>query len=294
MKNALTIMAGLSIERLRSFCRIVDAGSFVDAAERNPVRQSQFSRQMRELERTLGTKLFVRQGARLRLTTNGIRLAALTRAYFNGLQSLRDETVEKTPIKLGAGESIIRWFLVPRIQEVMAAAGAPVILENYGTDEIGQKLEDGELDVGILQADRVRPSCAALAFPAITYVLMAPKRLLPKKGRKLTELPVAILGTEPEFEHNAKRIAADNGLALKIRVRAKSFNLIAAIANNLDVGAFVPAAAQSEFSRDRFALVPLKGMNRLTRSLAVAYNQKTAELNDRAVHFAQKLSAEFK
>ncbi|MDB6167914.1 MAG: transcriptional regulator, LysR family [Verrucomicrobia bacterium] len=291
MKTALTMLAGLSIERLRSFCLIVDAGSFVEAAQRNPVRQSQFSRQMRDLERTLGAQLFVREGRHLRLTANGIRLAALTRAYFGALQSLREEDIQQKPIKLGAGESIIRWFLIPRIQEIIAAAGAPVILENYTTEEIWKKLEQGELDVGILRADAVRGSCTALAFPSITYVLMVPKAFAgTKKGKAMRELPIAILGSEVEFENNATRLAHDNGYALKIQVRAKSFNLVTAIANNLNVAAFVPSAAQSEFSPDRFVRVDLKGIRRLTRPLAVAYNQKTAELNERARQFAMTLS----
>jgi len=275
MKTALTMLTGLSIERLRSFCLIVDAGSFVEAAGRDPVRQSQFSRQMRELERTLGAKLFAKEGRYLRLTENGIKLAALTRAYFGGLQSLREEDIEQKPIKLGAGESVIRWFLIPRIKEIIAAAGATVELENHGTEEIWRKLEEGELDVGILRADAVRGSCAALAFPSMTYVLMVPKKWLASKpGAGRHQIPVAIFGSEDEFVANAMRIAKDNGFTLKIQVRAKSFNLIAAIAKNLNVAAFVPSAAQVEFAPSRFTALELKGMGRLTRPLAVAYNQK--------------------
>lgn len=294
MENAATTLAGLSIERLRSFLRIIEAGSFVAAAERNPVRQSQFSRQMRELERTFGTPLFERKGRQLRPTASGIRLAALTRAYFRSLNTLGDDELRERPLKLGAGESIIRWFLVPRIRRVMAAARAPVILENYPTSELWRRLEEGELDVAILRAESVGSSGTALAFPSATYILMVPRALAPlRRIREQGELPVVLLDGEDGFEANAARIAQANGFALKILVRVRSFNLVMTIAANLGVAAFVPSAAQAEIPADQFVIVPLKGLARLTRRLAVAYNRKISALDDRAQSLAEKLSEEF-
>ena len=57
---------GLSLERLASFLAVVDARGIARAAPGQPVRQSQLSRQIGELERALGVALFERgtQGPR--------------------------------------------------------------------------------------------------------------------------------------------------------------------------------------------------------------------------------------
>ena len=52
--------SGISLERLRVFLQIADAGSMAEAAPGDPVRQSQFSRQLKELEEALGASLTVR------------------------------------------------------------------------------------------------------------------------------------------------------------------------------------------------------------------------------------------
>ena len=49
--------SGFTIERLRTFCRIAAAGSIAQAAKGDSTRQSQFSRQLKELEEFFGTEL---------------------------------------------------------------------------------------------------------------------------------------------------------------------------------------------------------------------------------------------
>ena len=62
---------GFTIERLRTFCRIAEAGSISLAAKGDLTRQSQFSRQVKELEEFFGTKLVERAGKTIRLTEDG-------------------------------------------------------------------------------------------------------------------------------------------------------------------------------------------------------------------------------
>ncbi|MBI4661435.1 MAG: hypothetical protein HY735_21645 [Verrucomicrobia bacterium] len=48
MHEELFSRSGLSLERLKTRCEIADRGGISKAAEGDPVKQSQFSRQLRE------------------------------------------------------------------------------------------------------------------------------------------------------------------------------------------------------------------------------------------------------
>jgi len=76
---------GLSIDRLKSFLDVVDAGSIVKAAGGDTNRQSQYSRQIKELETFFGAKLTRRKGRRIEITEEGERLARLIRESFTNL-----------------------------------------------------------------------------------------------------------------------------------------------------------------------------------------------------------------
>lgn len=91
MFEALFSKAGLSLDRLRSFLEMAEAGGIAKAAPGDAVRQSQISRQIRELEEFFGTELTLRRGKGLVLTPAGSRLADLIRGQLQGLDDFRRE-----------------------------------------------------------------------------------------------------------------------------------------------------------------------------------------------------------
>ena len=50
-------ISGLSLDRLRSFLKVAEAGNLATAAQGDAVRQSQYSRQVKELEGFFGVAL---------------------------------------------------------------------------------------------------------------------------------------------------------------------------------------------------------------------------------------------
>src|SRR6266496_1841306 len=76
---------GLSLDRLRNFALIADAGGLSLAAGGASSRMSLFSKQVRELEAFFGVALTVRQGRAVKLTDAGRELAQLARAHLGGL-----------------------------------------------------------------------------------------------------------------------------------------------------------------------------------------------------------------
>jgi DNA-binding transcriptional LysR family regulator len=295
MGDDLLSLTGLSIDRLRSFCQIVEAGSAALAAKQTGILAGQLSRQIKDLEQSLGAKLFSREGKRLKLTATGLKLAALTNAYFGALRELRDsDGQESKPLKLGAGDSIVRWLLIPRFPEILAASAGTLDIGTHRTAATLERLESGQLDVGIIRADAANDGLECLAFPTLRYVLMVPRSELPDKSaagiNKVGTLPFVMLTGDGQFVRNVNNVAASNRLALQIRARVESFSLAVEAAKILNAATFVPAQAERDFSVEQFTPVTLEAIAQMDRPLAVAYDRKTAELNPRARRFALRLS----
>ena len=291
---------GLSLDRLASFCAVVEAGSFVAAAKRDPNRQSQFSRQIKDLEQVLGTKLFVREGKLLKLTVAGQRLAAMTEGYFAGLEELEEDVRENLrPLTLGSGESVQRWVLLPKLADVLAAAdGSRVDFRGMRTDDIVRQLRDGELDVGILRSDAaLDEELEAAPLYRQDFVLMAPRFALPEKTAgaigHLRTLPVAMLSGDGKFVQVATKLAAESGITLNSKVAVESFSLVIQAAKTLAIAAFVPLQASGEFPADQYAPLPLKGITSLSRELSVAVNRRSAVVRERPRRFALRLVRAF-
>src|SRR5207249_684145 len=113
---------GLSLDRLQSFCLVAEAGGVTKAAKGDPAKQSLFSRQIKELEEFFGAELVRRKGRGVMLTAAGQRLSVLARECFASLWDLKSECkAVPTEIVIGAGESIIRWVLLPKLKYVKEA-----------------------------------------------------------------------------------------------------------------------------------------------------------------------------
>lgn len=86
MKGNLLKKNGLSIDRLRALAEVADYGSLAAAADQDPVRQSQYSRQIRDLESFFECPLTCRQSGRLKMNPAGEELARMSRGFLQGLE----------------------------------------------------------------------------------------------------------------------------------------------------------------------------------------------------------------
>src|SRR6266568_8259698 len=114
MYSKLFAESGLSLDRLKALLEVGAAGSIVKAANGDPVRQSQYSRQIKELENFFRSRLIERQGKGSRLTANGKELARISRFFLLGLSNFqRGCLAEEQTFRIGAGPTFIRQFLLP-------------------------------------------------------------------------------------------------------------------------------------------------------------------------------------
>ena len=96
--------------QVRQFLAVVDGGSFTRAAALINVTQPTLSTGVGELEKHLGTKLFIREKRRIQLTEAGAKFLVHARKIQREFRLAEDETVKSRPpqkaIRLGVLESI--------------------------------------------------------------------------------------------------------------------------------------------------------------------------------------------
>jgi DNA-binding transcriptional LysR family regulator len=295
MNATLLNLSGVSIERLKSFCEIVEQGSIAKASKKNGIEQSQYSRQMRELSQAMKFEIFTREGKFLKLTRNGVRLASLTKAYFEGLSELSGQSQKL--VRLGAGESIVRWVIIPRYREIMATPTLRVQMENHRTQRIVEMINAGSLDLGIIRKDAVTDELESRSFATLSYVMMVPRTVLPDKSATTVEavrrLPLVLIAGEGNFVSSVERLVKRNKLPSEIVARVESFSLAVEMAKVLDAATIVPMPAAKEFSAETFTKVSLEGMSTLKRPLSIVYGKRTAALNPRVAGVASTLSRMF-
>ncbi len=132
---------------LRQFMAVVDNGTFTRAAERLGITQPSLSAGIAELERLIGSQLFLRERRRVRLTDAGNRLAAharsIEREFRAAEASLTDAAPPAAPLALGVLTSISTTQLAALVQGWNGARGLELV---EGTDaELRRRLAEGRL-----------------------------------------------------------------------------------------------------------------------------------------------------
>ena len=148
-----------TLRQLEYFAGIVDHGSFRAAAEACFVTQPALSSQIQQLERTLGVRLFERDGRRVRLSQAGSRL--LPRARLT-LESATDLVAEARaqgeplagPLRLGVIPTVAP-YLLPRLapEAHRRYPELRLLLHEGQTHDLVEQLNDHQLDLLLLALD---------------------------------------------------------------------------------------------------------------------------------------------
>jgi len=302
MFENLFAQSGLSLERLKTFREIVAAGGITAAAGDDSNRQSQFSRQLKELERYFGVELLKRGHGPAELTDAGQRLYEIVGHTLRALEEFRC-TCAGQPVELviGAGESLIQWLLLPRLPGLAEAhPRLAVTFKNLETDEILHRLLDGGVDLGVVGRCEPHRAWASAPLGKLEFCLFAPAALLPAnpklkiKSDILGHLSLAMLegsaGIRQAVEHEAQRI----GIKLNVRLRFSSYPQLALAVQNLGVAAIMPKLAVTSFEGTDVRAVPLPFLGPLSRQVSLVWNRKTAEVRPAIAKYARLLPAMFR
>jgi len=218
MFEKLFAESGLSLDRLKAFLEVGSAGSIVKAANGEPVRQSQYSRQIKELEDFFRTRLIERQSKGIRFTPNGKELARLSRFFLLGLSNFqRGCLAEEQTFRIGASATFIRHFLVPALSGKSARnGGVRYATEVVAAEEIERRLHTLSLDFGVVATPGLSRPLQTKPLRQWELGLWVPKALgltQPEAAEafKKRTLPIVLarselddLGVMPAAEYEAK------------------------------------------------------------------------------------------
>jgi len=250
-------VSGLSLDRLRTFSRVAEAGNLTKAAQGDVTKQSQFSRQIKELENFFGVALTRRVGRRIEITDEGHRLALVIRRQFRELDDFRESMAGRSvSVRFGSQGSIIDWLLVPRLGEVSKALGnAMVELEQMRTLDVVRGVADGRLDFGIVREDSLPAETKRRRLGSVGYALFAANafwRGSPTVQDVIAKAPLADLLPGGQFSTNWQQWLSKEKLRPQVLARVSSFTDLARMVQAGHAAAVLPDLAAVDFDPKRF------------------------------------------
>jgi DNA-binding transcriptional LysR family regulator len=291
------------IESLKTFCDLIDTGSFSKAARLNFVSQSAVSQQIRSLEERYGRKLVERrQGQPVVPTEAGRLLYSEGKALLERFRALeqrlrRDTEVMAGNVRVATVYSVGLHTLPPYVKQFLRAnPHVNVRVEYSRTDKVYEGCLDGTLDLGIVAQPHRRPQLEIIPLrPELLVLVASPDHRLAKRREvSLRELQGEAFVA---FERSVPtRKAIDRVLkASRVTVSVVTeFDNIETIKRSVEAGLGVSILPQNSVRNEAKAhtLVPIAlSDGPFTRSIGIIY-RKGRELGPTARAFLELLTAE--
>jgi DNA-binding transcriptional LysR family regulator len=288
MFDSLFAESGLSLERLRSFCMVAEAAGVSKAALKNANRQSQYSRQIKELESFFGVELMRRHSKGVVLTAAGKRLAKTAREIFVELEDFTADSKSVPPtFSIGAGDSLLQWLLFPNIGALQKALPR-IGLNVYGlpTLEIVDRVSDLRLDFGLVRKDAVSTGLKCQSLGLETFALFVPRRLFsgkhqPSLNEVLSKVPLSTIAGEGHFRAILLKQARKHKLPLRFSLCCSTFPQAALALRSERYAAILPTIAVAELDSDRFSMISPAPLELQSREICLVWNSRSAQFRPR-------------
>jgi DNA-binding transcriptional LysR family regulator len=287
---------------LKTFCDVVDLGSFSRAAKANGVSQSNASQIVHHLEERLGVQLIDRSKRPFVVTLEGKRFHEGARVIVQRYDDLEREvrslheaaaarlTVASIySVGLAHMSGLLRQFLA-------AKPRADVRLEYLHPHRVYEVVDQGQADLGLVSYPEESASLAAIPWRTEPIVLVChPQHPLAKRR----SVPFSMLRNEPfvAFQEGLKiRDEIDVALALhKVSVRvALAFDNIETIKRAIEIGAGVSLLPEPTIAREidagSLVQIPIEDVS-LARSLGIIH-RRDRKLSETAQQFIQLLQSQ--
>ncbi len=294
----------MEISQLRTLIHVAELGSLSKAADRLHIAQPALSRQISQLEKELGVRLFDRHGRGMVLTQEGEEVQRRAMRVITELAEIRPAVVGSNAslgghISIGISASasnLLCESLVAAFRQTHPKATLR-ILTAY-SDYLLEWLQQGELDVAAVYllndpkslTDRKLPKTVRVS-PLLdeTFLLVGPTASALSLGApvtfsKLEKLPLLL----PSVRH-ATRLMLDKhakqlGISLDIKVEIDDYSVLKALVMSGHGHTICPLAPiHEEVSDGRLRAAPLINPI-LTRRLLLAY--PIDRIGSRLAHFA--------
>ena len=146
----------MDLRLLEYFLAVAKTGNITKAAEQLHVTQPTISRQLMELEETMGAPLMIRGKRQITLTDAGVLFQQRAQEIMDLMDKTSRDIADQNDlvggtVSIGCVESCVSRML-PEVLKDFSALHPKVSYELYSADgdDIREKLDRGELDFGIL------------------------------------------------------------------------------------------------------------------------------------------------
>lgn len=304
MFDNLFLKRGVSLERLKTFLEVAQAGSIVGAAGGDCVRQSQYSRQIKELEEFFGTALADRRGKFLRITPAGRKLANVILHSFSGLSDLKNELSRtRYAFSIGGMDSVLEWVIGPLISR----AASKNIKWTFSLERLRNvysysKLVNMQLDMAVITKDSVSSDIISYReLGELSYSVYIHKKNLAKPmGRRGSEakciletFPTVSLIDEYDFSKLLKSQFDAFSITPNIVLKVHTFQFALKLIESGSYAGILPKAAETEMSGN-LARLSAPFLRTLNQKIVLAWNKRVMAIRpemEKVVEYVLSLAA---
>ncbi len=181
----------MHIETLKTFCDLIETGSFNKAAQRNFISQSAVSQQLKAIEARYDRQLIERgQRKGVALTEAGKQFYAACKEMLERFDALEEQMRDQTDaiagtLKVATVYSIGLHELPPYVKQFMKAhPQVKVHIEYSRTDKVYEACQNNAIDFGIVALPLRRPNLTVIPLRQDKLVIVcAPEHRLARKRK---------------------------------------------------------------------------------------------------------------
>jgi LysR family transcriptional regulator, nitrogen assimilation regulatory protein len=254
----------MQYRHLYYFVRIVEAGSFSQAARTIHVAQPALSQQIGEMEASLGVSLLQRSARGVRPTTAGKKLydeaSSILRKYENLPSLVRSSSGEvEGRVSLGMPASLSTTLVGPFIEACRAAHPKVTLRFIDGDSEfLREEVEKSRLDLALAYEDEFFPVVHRQPLFRQNHFLISSKRTAPPATATISLEQVAKIPLVLPSGLNARRVVIDRtfaeaGLSLNLAAEAVTVSSELSAVRSGAGSTILNLGDMSGFSVDEFA-----------------------------------------
>ncbi|SDN41911.1 LysR substrate-binding domain-containing protein [Ensifer sp. YR511] len=273
----------MDVAQLKTLIHVAEVGSLSKAADRLNIAQPALSRQIRLLERELGTFLFNRHGRGMVITDAGREVLEHATRVMIELEAIRDITSGgkasyQGMVVMGMTPTVAEIMTVPLVSEIKKAHPKLAIrILSAFSGHLMDWLQRGEVELAVsynpesLRSLRIRP----IMMENLMYVSADAEHPLsldvPVQFARLAEAEMVLPSPRHGLRVIVEECADQAGVALKTSVEADSFGAMINLVRNGFGSTILPLAPiYSLVKSGRLSAAPLVDPTP-TRKLVVAY-----------------------
>lgn len=242
----------VNLEYYKIFYYVANLKGITNAAEELCISQPAVSQAIKQLEKALGSKLFIRTPKGARLTPEGeVLYSYIKRGYEyiilgeNTFQKMLD--LEQGEIRIGASDMTLQFYLLPYLEKFHELyPKIKVTVTNAPTPETIEYLYAGKIDFGIVSTPLdVKPEITVTKVTEIEDIFIGGSKFHELKKRivdyiELEQLPIICLEHNTSTRKYIDEYLLENQVVLKPEFELATSDMIVQFAmRNLGIGCVV-------------------------------------------------------